>query len=393
MQHGVKMQLIDLGDGADVPRHAPLHLLMLLALELEQVSHLEGLAALAYEQLAILADRALMDPEHAQLAYEGVNMHLEHMGQSVFVRIRRHRDRFRRRAVAAEEPRRLHFPGVGHQPGEDVQEFRHAGARRRGNKTNGDEVALPQRLLERLVQLFRLHVFPLLQIFLHQLLVQFNHLINDVGVGLRHRGEIRVLAAGLEKAVHHFRTAAGRQVQRQALVAVSLPQLRQYALEIGFVRIDFIDDEQAIHAPLAGDFHELAGGGLDACFRVHHHRAGLHGGQHRQGAAKKIRVARRVDEIHMAAAMVQVNNDAVQGVLVGFFLGVEIAHRRPLVHRALLRDRAGLVQQRLHQGGLSRTAVAGNGQVANVLRCVARHQCLLVLSLFPSLRRRPPERG
>ena len=54
---------------------------MFLALQLEQMRNLEGLASLVGEQLRVPGDRTLMDAEHAQPAHKVVYGHLEHMGK------------------------------------------------------------------------------------------------------------------------------------------------------------------------------------------------------------------------------------------------------------------------------------------------------------------------
>jgi hypothetical protein len=54
---------------------------MVLALQHEQVAHLEGLAAVADVELAVLGDRALVHAEDAHLADVGVDRDLEDMGQ------------------------------------------------------------------------------------------------------------------------------------------------------------------------------------------------------------------------------------------------------------------------------------------------------------------------
>jgi ABC-type tungstate transport system permease subunit len=55
VQHGVEVQLVDLGHGADVARHRAGHLDVVLALQHEQVAHLERLAAVAHVEQAVPA--------------------------------------------------------------------------------------------------------------------------------------------------------------------------------------------------------------------------------------------------------------------------------------------------------------------------------------------------
>ena len=55
VQHRVEVHLLDLRDRADVARHRLADLDVLLALQLEQVADLEGLAAVADVELAVRA--------------------------------------------------------------------------------------------------------------------------------------------------------------------------------------------------------------------------------------------------------------------------------------------------------------------------------------------------
>ena len=55
VQHGVEVDLVDLGDGADVAGHASLDLGLVLAPQHEEVADLERLAAVADEELPVRA--------------------------------------------------------------------------------------------------------------------------------------------------------------------------------------------------------------------------------------------------------------------------------------------------------------------------------------------------
>ncbi|EEF93536.1 hypothetical protein CATMIT_01832, partial [Catenibacterium mitsuokai DSM 15897] len=72
VQHRVEMQLVDLGHRGDVAGHGLLDLDVVAALELEQMADLERFLAVVDEQLRVLPDCALVDPEHAELADEGI---------------------------------------------------------------------------------------------------------------------------------------------------------------------------------------------------------------------------------------------------------------------------------------------------------------------------------
>jgi hypothetical protein len=81
VQHGVALDFVDLGHGADVSGNAGVGLDGVLALQQEQMADLERLAAVPGEQLGVARNRSLVNAEHRQLADEGVDHHLEYVGQ------------------------------------------------------------------------------------------------------------------------------------------------------------------------------------------------------------------------------------------------------------------------------------------------------------------------
>jgi hypothetical protein len=90
MQHGVEMQLVHFGDGADIAGDGARNLRMFLALELIQVRDLEGLAGVAHEQLRPGAHRPLVYAKHAEATDERIDAHLEYVGNHVLLGIGRH---------------------------------------------------------------------------------------------------------------------------------------------------------------------------------------------------------------------------------------------------------------------------------------------------------------
>ena len=153
VQHRVEADLVDLGDRGDVARQRLRDFDVVLALEHEQSPDLEGLSAIADVQQAVLGDRALVHPEHAEPADEGIDRHLEHMGQYMAARLGQGRQRLGSLALAAQERRRVGFGRVGQELDDDVEQLGHAGAALGRNEADRDQMALAQRLLERRVQL------------------------------------------------------------------------------------------------------------------------------------------------------------------------------------------------------------------------------------------------
>ena len=153
VQHGVEMDLVDLGHRADVARHRLRDLDVILALQLEQVRELDRLARVAHEQLRARPHRALVHAEDAELADERIDRDLEHVRDDVLRRIRAHGDALGRVAFALQERRRIAFGRVRREPRQHVQQLRDARAGLGRAETDRHEVVLAQRLLERIVQL------------------------------------------------------------------------------------------------------------------------------------------------------------------------------------------------------------------------------------------------
>jgi hypothetical protein len=215
VQHAVEDDVVDLGHRADVARHEPRHLDHLLALQQERVRDLERLLAVADVELRVRADRALVHAEHADLADEGVVPDLEHVREHVLLRIGFGTELLGLVALAAHEQRRVAFAGVRHVARDHVEQVLHARAGARRHEAHRHDVALAQRLLERLVQRGRVDR-TLLEIALHRRVVDLDDLLHDLPVHVGHRQEVR-LAAVLVEAVDHAFAAVGRQVDRQYL--------------------------------------------------------------------------------------------------------------------------------------------------------------------------------
>ena len=245
-----------------------------------------------------------------------------------------------------------------------------------------------QRLLERLVELLGLEVRTLLQVELHQSLVDLHHLVDDLRVRVGHGGEVAGLPGGLEEAVHDALSAPRREVDRQHLLAEGLPRLLQQGGEVDALGVDLVDDDHPAEPALRGPLEQTLGGHLDARVGVHHHRHRLHGGKHRHGAAEEVGQPRRVDHVQMPAAEIEARDRRVQRVQQVLLQGVEVADRGPLVHATGLRDGASHVQQRLQEGGLTGATGANQRDVADVLRRVAGHD--LLASLVPGRCRSRP---
>ena len=70
-------------------------------------------------------------------------------------------------------------------------------------------------------------------------------------------------------------------------------------------------------------------------------------------------------------------------MLVCFFLGIEITHRRTPFYRPFLVDRAGAVQQGFDQCRLACPALSGYGNISNVFSCIGHYLPLLYFVIVP----------
>ena len=85
------------------PGSARRNLDVVLALEHEQVADLEGLAAIADVEQAVLGHRSLVDAKHAHLADERIDRDLEHVREHVPRRVGRCGERLGIGPLAAQE--------------------------------------------------------------------------------------------------------------------------------------------------------------------------------------------------------------------------------------------------------------------------------------------------
>ena len=364
MQHGVVVQFVDLANGADVTRPGAGHFDVVLALLRVQVADLEGLAAVADEELRGGRDGALVHAHVGQATDVGVDADLEYLRQHVGRRLGRGVHQLRVGPFAVEEVGRIALGRVGQQLADDVQQLGHAGAAARRDEAHRDQVALAQRLLQWGVQLAGVDV-ALVQVAFDEVAIDLHHLLDQRAVGVGHGAEVAV-AVALVEAVHHLRGAGVGQVQRQAFAAEAGPDVRQQRGQVGPLGVDLVDDDQAVLLALGGVLHHAARHGLDAGGGVDDDGAGFHRLQRRQALADEVRQAGGVDQVDAAAVMLQVHDGRLQRMLGLDLLRVVVAHGAAALDAAHGADGAARVQQGLGQQGLAGGGGPDQGQGADV---------------------------
>ena len=372
-----KLDVVDLGDGADVPGHRFGDFDLRLALQHVEVSGLDRLPAFADVELRSRRDSSLVDAKHRQPADVGVDLDLEDVRERMQARIGQRGDVGRRAASGGnvDVHGRIALGRIGQQLDDHIQQLADAGAGPGRGEHDRDQVAFAHRALERLVQRLGRDV-ALLEVGLHQLLVHLDHLLDQFLVRFFDRGEIG-FAGGREEAVRHLARAGRRQVQRQALLAEGLLDFLQQRRQVHVVGVDAVDDHQAVEAALRRPLHEAAGHHLDAVLGVDHDRRGLDRGERRQRMAEEVRIARRVEQVDPVLLVLEARDRELERMLEALLERRVVADGGAALHAAGRRDRACARQQRLGQRGLARAGLADQREGADTLDGVLGHGALL----------------
>ena len=284
---------------AEVARADAVDLDVLAPLQHEQVADLERLASIAHEKLGVTGYRALMHAKDAELAHERIHDDLEHVRQDVLFRIGFGMELLRRRAFSLGEQGWIAFGRIRQQAVEYLQNLRDPRPAARRDEANRDQMTFAQRLFERRVQLIRFDL-ALLEVDRHQLLVDFDNLVDQGAMRRLDRGKIG-LAGRIEKAVDDTLATFRRQIDRQALAAESRLNRRQQRRQIDILGIDLVDDDQSAQLALGRPFHHPRRDHLDARLGVDDHRSGFDSVQRADGLADEIRKPGSVDQVYPGA--------------------------------------------------------------------------------------------
>ena len=353
VHHRVVHHIVDLRDRADVAGDPGVDLDVFLPLKREQVADLHRLARVSDVELGVLRHRAPMDPEHSELAHEGVDRDLEDMGDGRAARIGSNLDRLSR---GIAKRRAVRLDRAGHDLLDHLGELRDPRTGLRRREAHRYEMALAQRFLERIVEPVRLQHLAF-EVKFHERLVDLDDLVDDPGMGFVHRREVGRPVPRREEAIDDAPAALRREVDGQALAAERIDEARELRFEIDFVDVDLVHHDHACESALPGGFHHAPGDHLDPLFRVHDDRHGLHRREDGQCPSEEIGITGGIDQIHVPGAALEARNRGIQRMLVLLLLRLEVAHRGAFRHAPGRTDDPGVCEQRLHQSRLAGGAV------------------------------------
>ncbi len=371
------------GDGAGQLGHAPdvaggqdVHGLVVLAAHDEQaVQPLVGAGAAVHE-VVVVADRAGEHLEQRHLAHERIGDRLEHHRQRLPVGVglhlhlgvagaHRHGPVGRRRTDLHEEvgqPVDAHLRG-----GRAADDREHAGRldaerERVLELLEAGHVALEVALEQRVVG----DDDALHQVVVH-LVLQRLHVVRDrLGVGDAALVDVRGVGEEVGDATE-VRLRADRQLQRCHAGSEPVAELVERALEAGPLAVELVDEDHPRHAQPGGLAPHRLGLHLHAVDRAHHEHREVDDPQRGTDVAEEVGVAGRVDQVDLVALPLEGRHRERQRDAAALLLGIVVAHRGAVFHPPQPVDRAGAVEQGLHERRLARAPVAHQRHVADLV--------------------------
>ena len=163
---------------------------------------------------------------------------------------------------------------------------------------------------------------------------------------------------------------ADRQLDRRHAGAEGLADLLQRAVEVGPLPVQLVDDDDPGQVHLRRRPPGVLGLGLHAVGGADHHHGQVDVGQGGDHLTGEVGVPGRVEQVHLDPVDREGGQAGRNGELPGHLLGFEVHDRRTLLHRPPPGYGPGARQQGLGQGGLSRTVVPDEGDVADCGRVV-----------------------
>ncbi len=179
----------------------------------------------------------------------------------------------------------------------------------------------------------------------------------------------------VERARHPLEigAVANRQVERHAGTAEQFLNRTQQGRVVDVVGVHLVDDDHSSQAALARLAEHAPRVDADARVRVDHDGRRFHGPHRSQHLADEVGIAGRVDQVEVAAAVIEMDDARLDRVVMGLFLFVEVADARAVVDAGRTFDRAGGVQEGVGERRLAGRSMATEHNVADVLNLRLRH--------------------
>src|SRR6185437_9886075 len=315
---------------------------------------LEGLARITHEKLGARPPGALVNAEDAELTDVWIDGDLEYVRDDVFVGVRRNSYPLSPLAGALDEDGRIALGRIRHEPRKDPQQVRDTRARLCRSETHRNEMALAQGLLKRVVELLRRDLLALLEVNGHELLIELDHLIDELSMRGLHGGEVGRRTVRLKETVHHRLPTVRRQIERQALRSKRLAYLRKHVGRLGVPTIDPVDDHEAAESTVARKIHQALTDRIGTARRADHDGDGLHRFEYGERAAEEVRVTGSVEKVNAGRVAIEGQDRRVERMMKGLLLWIEVRERTAACQAPLGPSGACLQQQALREQRLPR---------------------------------------
>ena len=359
--------VLELRHGAEVAGAELVGLLVLLALERQQLADPLLVVGARVDERRVGGDRALDHPEDVDAAGERVGHRLEDEGGAlgavdvdVEVLLRRRRDALDEQVERRGRPEVLRRDTAGDR--EDLA-ARHCVLERVRNLLVRELLAVEVPLHQALVGL---------DDGVEQLLAVLRDLVGHLGGDLARRGLLASLGARVRLHVQQVDDPADlvldadREMHRDAAGRERVPQLLEDAVEVGPLAVEHVHEEDAGQAELLRPRPDAVGLDLDAHDRRDDDQRSFDDPQRRDRVALEARLAGRVDQVDLPALPLEVAEGRGDRHLPALLVLVPVGDSRALLDRSEPVDRPGLEEHCLDERGLPRPTVSGDGDVADL---------------------------
>ena len=201
-------------------------------------------------------------------------------------------------------------------------------------------------------------------------------LLDAAAVGGREEVDLLLVdgVGALEALAHADGPAQGGALDAQVFLDVG-----QHVQGVQAVAVELVDEGHDGRVAHAADVHELAGLGLDALGAVDDQQGGVHGRQDAVGVLGEVLVARRVQEVHVVAVVLELHDRGGHGdaALLLHLHPVRggVAGRLARLDRAGHVDGAAEEQELLRQGRLARVRVADDAEGPAFFHVLSNFSC------------------